>query len=300
MRVALLTSDDPHHKYLVALLAARFDVCGVIVEPEHAQLTHLLRRRRYKDWCYRRYHSVRRKLNGQARYRQRFFSTPAPTEYGCETVEVGWINSELVTSTMRRWRPDVTIVCGTTYVSNRVLTHAGRALNIHAGCLPRYRGNHGIFFALAEGQFDSIGASLHEVETKLDGGALIEVVRPPVYPHDNDETLYCRSDQLTMLRLVEVLSMLERGEQVLAHPQPDVRCMFRHCDRKPWIELRVWLLRRLGFMKVPCIPIPRIATTVYSSLGRERLDDPLIEYSRLGANDPLRETATHDARSADR
>jgi len=279
MRVALLVSDDPHQDYLVALLDAAFDVCGVLVEPGGAQKDRLWKRRRYADWLSRRYHGLRRDFNGDNRFRAQHFADLAPSDRCFETVNVKWINSKRAISTMDRWKPDIAILCGTNYVKNRVLLAADRAFNIHGGCLPEYKGNHGVFFALAEGRFDLIGATLHEVSAKLDAGALVEVVRPPIYPSDNDETLYCRADQLAMLRLVELLHRIERGDEVPAIRQPEGGRMFRHRDRTPRVELRAWL-RRLR-EPLPCVPIARIATTIYDSLGEQRLADPLVEYSPL-------------------
>lgn len=281
MRIAVLTSDDPHHEYFVALLAAQFDVCGVIVEPGRAQMARLWRRRRYVDWWYRHYHRLRRKVNGHALYRDRFFAWRPEGVRPHPTVEVEWINSAPASAAMALWRPDVAVVCGTTYVREEVLAPAGRAFNIHAGCLPDYKGNHGVFFALAEGRYELIGASLHEVSSTLDEGALVEVLRPPLYPGDNDETLYCRADLLAMHRLVEILRLIERGGHVPAVPQPDCGRVFRHRDRTPWVEVGAWLRRRLRLTRIPCVPITRISTTVYASLGRERLQDPAVEYGKL-------------------
>lgn len=281
MRLALLVSDDPHNRYLVALMARHFDVCGVLLEPGRAQKARLWRRRRYVDWTYRHYHGWRRRFCGHAAYRERFFADRAVVEPASETVEVGWINAKTAVETMKRWRPDVAVVCGTSYVQPRVLAPAGRAFNIHGGCLPAYKGNHGVFFAFAEGCYDQIGASLHEVTADLDGGALVEVIRPPIYPGDNDETLYCRADHLAMLRLVAVLRLMAAGKEVPAVSQPEGGRTFRHRDRTPWIELRTWLRHVLGHASVPCIPVARVATTVCPSPGPEQLDDSLVEYGEL-------------------
>jgi len=279
MRIALLVSDDPHQDYLVALLDAAFDVCGVLVEPGRAQKDRLWRRRRYVDWMSRRYHGIRRSLNGHSRIRVRSFTPLASSAHLYERVEVDWINSKHAISTMDRWSPDIAILCGTNYVRSRVLLAAGRAFNIHGGCLPEYKGNHGVFFALAQGRYDLIGASIHEVSAQLDGGALVEVVRPPMYPGDDDEMLYCRADQLAMLRLVELLRRIERGDDVPALPQVEIGSVFRHRDRTPWVEARAWL--RLRREPLPFVPVARVATSIYDSLGDQVLADPLIEYSRL-------------------
>lgn len=104
---------------------------------------------------------------------------------------------------------------------------------MHAGALPDHCGNHAILFAYERGDFARIGASLHLVSDELDGGELIEVCRPAIYPHDNDEHLYCRSVHAGGLRLCALLGGLERGTPLTCRAQPDAGETFRHRDRTP-------------------------------------------------------------------
>lgn len=122
------------------------------------------------------------------------------------------------------------------------------------GGVPDYRGNHGIFFAYERSDFDSIGASLHLVSRQLDEGHLIDVFRPVVLPHDHDEHLYCRAAHGGAVRLRTLLQGLECGEKLTSTPQVGVGTTFRHRDRTPGRELRLWLRRRLGLHRVPHLP----------------------------------------------
>lgn len=108
-------------------------------------------------------------------------------------------------------RPDVTVVCGTTYLRSATIAAGGLMINIHGGFLPHYKGNHCVFFAFLRKDYQRIGASLHLVAGKLDGGELLEVVRPEIRPQDNDQHLYDRSVQLAIDRLVEILTVFETG-----------------------------------------------------------------------------------------
>ena len=75
-------------------------------------------------------------------------------------------------------------------------------INVHGGLLPYYRGDHGVFFAVYDGRFDRVGATIHRVDPGIGTGELIEVVRPQVHGDELPEQLYCRADLLAIHRLV--------------------------------------------------------------------------------------------------
>lgn len=111
-----------------------------------------------------------------------------------------------------------------------------------------------MYFAYERGDFEHIGASLHILSDDLDRGNLIDVIRPPIVPCDNDEHLYCRSVEAAAIRLCERLAQLESGQPLTCAAQPDRGQTFRHRDRTPSRELRLWLRRRAGHHRVPQLP----------------------------------------------
>ncbi|MEV7773845.1 formyl transferase [Kitasatospora sp. NPDC086791] len=257
LRVAVLCSDDPHHRYLVARAARDLNLVGVVVEPGAEQQRRLRARRARTDAVARAYQVRRQRWTGRSAYRRRYFAalTP-PVSPAPELVRhVDWINSPAAVEFLEGLRPDVTIVCGTTYLKRPVIEAGGLMINIHGGHLPEYKGNHCVFFAFLRKDYQRIGASLHLVTSRLDGGELVEVVRPEILPQDNDEHLYDRSVHLAIDRLVEILTVFEAGDTVLRTvPQEDTGETFRHRSRKPHLDLWAWLRIRLGLERVPHIP----------------------------------------------
>lgn len=254
LRVAVLCSDDPHHAYLVSRAAQDLDLVGVIVEPGSSQQRRLWVRHAWVDATARAYQARRQRLTGRASYRRRYFS-PLTSHGGfqaAEVLRVDWINSLAAHRHLVELQPDVTIVCGTTYLRSNIIEAAGLMVNIHGGYLPHYKGNHCIFFAFLRKDYERIGATLHLVSPRLDGGELIEAVRPEIYPHDNDEHLYDRAIQLAIDRLVALLFSFEAGTSVLrSQPQEEIGETFRHRSRQPQLDLWVWLRRRLRLEQVP-------------------------------------------------
>jgi methionyl-tRNA formyltransferase len=252
LRVAILRSDDPHHLYLQAVLCRHLQVVGVVVEPSHAQQRRLWRRGHRRAWMWRLYQGWRQRLTGRAAYRRRHFAVDGPAPPVVVTTD--WINSPVVAATLRTLAPDMVVVCGTGYIQEATLAPVPLAINVHGGYLPRYRGNHGVYFAYEAGDFHRIGASLHLVTPALDGGPVIGVVCPEIRPGDQDEHLYCRSVKSAIDALPGMLLDLQAGRPLRFLPQPAPGRPYRHRDRTPGRELRLWWRRRLGRHPVPHLP----------------------------------------------
>ncbi len=257
-RIGILTSDDPHHHFLIRQLTAQFDVVGIVNEKGAWQHQRLWERKKYIDWGYRYYHKLRNRWVGYSKHRKTFFAVDKETQHSpnCEVVETRSINSSEVHEAIKRWDADLYICCGTMFIGKTTRTLSQKIINIHGGFLPDYKGNQCIFFAFYERAYDKIGATLHFVSNELDGGNMIEVVRVPVYPHDNDEHLYSRSVYHAMLRLIELLKEYEQGTPIIGKTQPDTGRMFRHRSRGPVHDLRLWLRRKLGQKNVPHMATP--------------------------------------------
>lgn len=257
LRVAVLCSDGPHHRYLVSALgAAGFDLLAVVIEPDAAQRRRRYRARRYRDWYWSTYHCWRRTAFGLDAYRRRYFrEAPAPITWPRVVLTVDWVNAAPVIDLLTRINPDITLVMGTSILSKRVLKVAGSCiLNLHGGYLPDYRGNHCFFFAVSNGDFDKIGSTIHFVDANIDSGDLVEVIRPPIRYDDSPEQLYCRAEKIAINRLVGWLHHVEAGGALPRQPQPFKGTLYYTRDRKLRHELSYWWRRGTGQLKLPELP----------------------------------------------
>ncbi|MCC6557809.1 MAG: hypothetical protein IT372_33090, partial [Polyangiaceae bacterium] len=154
-------------------------------------------------------------------------------------------------------RPDLTVIICTSILRPEVIEAAGGPIiNVHGGCLPRYRGNHCFFFALYNGDFDNIGSTIHFVDRGIDTGDIIEVVRPAIHADDSAERLYCRAEKMAIHRLVELLEDLERGRPLPRRAHGMRAALHRTRDRKPYHDVALWLRRKAGLLVVPERPAP--------------------------------------------
>lgn len=254
--IGILTSDDPHHNFLIQQLTSRFEVKGIIIEKGAWQHQRLWKKKKYVDWAYRYYHKIRNRWIGYSQHRKAFFNTDIDYQtLPCDVKETDTVNNSIVHEAIKNWDADLYVCCGTMFIGKTTTRLAKNIINIHGGFLPDYKGNQCIFFAYYEGMYDKIGATLHFISSQLDGGQIIEVVKVPVYPHDNDEHLYSRSVRAAILRLKQILEGYEKGEPIIAIPQPMEGRMFRHRSRKPFHDIFLWFRRKFKIQKVPHLPV---------------------------------------------
>lgn len=252
-RVAILTSDDAHHKYLAAVLSQRLNIVATVTEPSSSPRVRLWATGRKTDYAFAIYHVWRRQLLGLDAFRRRYFKRRiSPDLAMCGRVTVPNINCDEVRSFLRTVLPTIVIVMGTSILDTNTLKAAGpTVINIHGGCLPYYRGNHCFFFALLHRRLDRLASTIHFVDSGIDTGDIIEHVVPPARPWESAEVLYCRAERRAIHRLVELLKQLEQGHPLPRSPQASRHRLYRTRDRLPHHDvllyarlLKNWLLRK--------------------------------------------------------
>lgn len=78
---------------------------------------------------------------------------------------------------LQELQPDLLIVNGTRILSKKTLESVSAPfVNIHTGITPAYRGVHGGYWAVARGQKNLFGTTIHYVDPGVDTGGIIEQV----------------------------------------------------------------------------------------------------------------------------
>ncbi len=123
------------------------------------------------------------------------------------TQSVDSINSDRARQALRELSPDLVIVHGTRIVSQETLGCVDCPwVNLHAGITPNYRGTHGAYWALYEGDLDNCGVTLHLVDKGIDTGGILLQAQIQVTSRDNFATY-------PWIQLGEGLRLLERALQ---------------------------------------------------------------------------------------
>ena len=94
-----------------------------------------------------------------------------------EVIRVPSVNSVELRQLLRELNPDVIVVNGTRIIGRDTL-RATKApfINIHTGITPAYRGTHCGYWAVAEGQPNLVGTTIHYIDEGIDTGPVIEQV----------------------------------------------------------------------------------------------------------------------------
>jgi folate-dependent phosphoribosylglycinamide formyltransferase PurN len=95
---------------------------------------------------------------------------------------IRYANTDEGRSLLKQLSPDLIIVNGTRIISKKTLEAVPATfINIHTGITPAFRGVHGGYWAVAKGQKDLFGTTIHYVDTGVDTGGIIEQVftEPP-------------------------------------------------------------------------------------------------------------------------
>jgi methionyl-tRNA formyltransferase len=89
-------------------------------------------------------------------------------------VEVNSVNSDNTYQLLQSINPDIVVVNGTRIISKRILECCDAIfINTHSGITPRYRGTHGGYWALVEGNLKNCGVTVHLVDPGIDTGEIL-------------------------------------------------------------------------------------------------------------------------------
>jgi phosphoribosylglycinamide formyltransferase-1 len=77
-----------------------------------------------------------------------------------------------IVKTLKKYRPDLTVLAGFMRILTTIFTDEIRAINLHPSLLPRHKGIRAIERSYAD-EFNEGGVSVHWVTSELDGGEVI-------------------------------------------------------------------------------------------------------------------------------
>lgn len=131
---------------------------------------------------------------------------PAAEAAELEGLGVPSVNDDAARRFIAGLSPDLLVVHATGLLKPETYRLAtGGALNLHCGILPEYRGHDTIFWALAKGDRDHLGATIHLIDQGADTGAVL--ARAPIRfeDGDNDITAWIRSFKAGVDVLLRIL-----------------------------------------------------------------------------------------------
>ena len=160
MKIAVLTTQTPHHAFFVREIAARFDRVHVFCESQGLRapldISHPFEAERDQFERHNWFQSADPRLDEFVQV------TTVDTMNGAEGI-----------SALASWQPNVAIVFGTGRLSSAVIENGPRCfLNLHGGDPEEYRGLDTHLWAIYHSDFGGLVTTLHRVNSSLDDGEI--------------------------------------------------------------------------------------------------------------------------------
>lgn len=90
-----------------------------------------------------------------------------------EVIWVDDLNGEEVYKILKEIAPNLLVIWGTGIIRPHIIKTAHKAVNLHMGKCPEYRGAIANQYAFLHNDFANIGATIHYVEEKVDAGEIL-------------------------------------------------------------------------------------------------------------------------------
>jgi folate-dependent phosphoribosylglycinamide formyltransferase PurN len=193
-RVLLLAGDGDAGRIAARYLAARFNDLSMIVEQPEGRGVFLRRRLKRLGWltvagqvAFMIVQRIQQRLSrGRIQAICWRFDLDAAVPDAVTVTPVGSVNSVECIDQLKRLDPAVVIVIGTRIIAAKVLhSLAAPFINYHAGITPKYRGVHGGYWALVEGDRANCGSTVHLVDEGIDSGGILYQARIEPTSSDN-------------------------------------------------------------------------------------------------------------------
>jgi folate-dependent phosphoribosylglycinamide formyltransferase PurN len=212
-KLALLTCDGESGRIAARYLADRSESLSIVVEQPVSRAMLLRRRRRrlglgtvagqiafmlaqriQERTSQRRIAEIKREFGFLDQWPDRQVMT-----------QVSSVNAPECVAFLRQMQPAAVLVMGTRLIDAAVLQSVDAPfINYHAGITPKYRGVHGGYWALAQGDAAHCGVTVHLVDPGIDTGAVLYQHEITVTERDNFSTY-------PYLQLAAALPLLERA-----------------------------------------------------------------------------------------
>ena len=212
-----LVGDAPHAWTMVNALRKRFGDVPVIVERGEPAAAFWARRKKklgattvYSMKAAQLAARVTKPLSRSRLAALRDECDARPVD-GPQRFDVDNLNASDALTRIRQLAPRAVFVASTGMLRRPLLEAcACPVVNYHSGVNPAYRGINGGYFALANGEPEHFGVTLHLIDLGVDTGPILATNRIPVAANDNMQTymtlMAARSQDLVVDTMARVLA----------------------------------------------------------------------------------------------
>jgi folate-dependent phosphoribosylglycinamide formyltransferase PurN len=149
-------------------------------------------------------------------------------------------NSDEIFNKLKDISPKLIVIWGSTIIKPHILKTAPRAINLHMGLCPYYRGAIANQHAVMNKHFNKIGATIHDAVEEVDSGNILETisVNSALPPQELFRELNDKAEE----RFLDIASRIYKGEELIGAPQDTSRS--EKMLLKDWTPSRRYQLAR--------------------------------------------------------
>jgi folate-dependent phosphoribosylglycinamide formyltransferase PurN len=192
--ICFVTAGGDHPWIIANALAARFgDALALVIEAPESRRAILARRARRSGWVNAagQFGTMTLIRLGKIAFRSRIqkFIVKRGLQVtipgSCRAVNVPSVNSEEFIHAVSQLRPSLIFLAGCRMMAKGTLARMPcPVVNYHAGITPGFRGMNGAYWALAGGEPEQFGSTVHFVDEGVDTGAILAQIRCLPEPGD--------------------------------------------------------------------------------------------------------------------
>ncbi len=220
MRVCILTSNKPRHRYMANRIMERFNVVGLFSEAKQPK-RHIAEKVAIQE--VEGATEIASYLNGFIAAEQKYlmpvgaeFHIPPSVAY--YKVDPDRLNEPELIEAIRNLRPDCFAVFGTSLVKRRLMLLSPYFVNIHLGLSPYYRGVATSFWPFYNGEPEYNGVTVFYLDEGIDSGPVIHQALVDVAPGDFIHDLSVKAIISGVDLQLQTLQEIQDGS-VVAYPQ---------------------------------------------------------------------------------
>jgi folate-dependent phosphoribosylglycinamide formyltransferase PurN len=198
-RIVVLTVPSPQSWIIVNALTRHFGPVTIVAEERESRLA-LIRKRMRRQGVIAIIGQIgfvlfQKLMAGRSRSRideiVREYGLEPEANAACQVLPVKSVNSMACRAALAMLKPEVVLVVGTRIIGKETLKNITvPVINFHSGINPKYRGQAGGYWALASGDPENAGVTVHLVDQGVDTGPVLYQKRFDATPKDNFITYF--------------------------------------------------------------------------------------------------------------
>ncbi|MEX2014010.1 MAG: formyltransferase family protein [Parcubacteria group bacterium] len=154
-------------------------------------------------------------------FRERSGSFSDEAGYLPQTKETLSVNDDEIFAILHKLSPDLIVIWGNTILEPHIIKTARKAINLHMGLCPYYRGAIANQHAVMRREPTRIGATIHYAVEKVDAGDILETILADSSKPPRD--LFRELNDKAEKHYLAIASRLFKGEDIHQTPQDESR-----------------------------------------------------------------------------